>query len=259
MKKLLAFLTASVLTTCLWAQRLDSNNFVEACNFKTADPVGEGEAHYIPQNKDITYTIFFQNFGSDTVYNVRVEDTLSVHFDISSLREEAASNPFEMTLFNENIVRFSFPNIRLPNVKVNESESKGYIKFSISQKDNLPLMTKITNKASIYFDFNAPFMTNEVFHTIGQDLTNTEHRFMDGMAVQITPNPVKGQAQVSIAAPTFQEGELQVYNLSGQRLQNVGFVTNRFDFDASDLPKGVLFYKIELDGQLAASGSFISQ
>jgi hypothetical protein len=63
-------------------------------------------------------------------------------------------------------VRFNFPNINLPDSTNNEPESHGYIQYKIKRNAGLSPGTAISNKASIYFDFNAPIVTNTVTNNI---------------------------------------------------------------------------------------------
>ena len=258
MKKLLVISIVTFSTFSLFSQRPVNLTFANASNYKAAEPEGFGEAKFINKGQDITYTIFFQNNGYDTVQNVRIIDTISYHLDINSLRQDDASHPFEITVFSGNIVRFSFPNIRLPNIATDEEESKGFVQFTVSQKDNLPLMTHISNRAAIQFDFQPPIITNVVYHTIGEDFTNIKNVFMPGLSIQMIPNPVVDHAMVDVSGANFTYGEMQVYNLAGQLINSQSFNSNNFDLYAHDLPSGQLVYRIILDGQMAATGSFVS-
>lgn len=60
----------------------------------------------------------------------------------------------------------------LPDSNVNEAASHGFTSFRVKQVPNLPVGTLIENSAAIYFDFNAPVITNTSWHTIAlpQDL-----------------------------------------------------------------------------------------
>lgn len=242
-----------------YAQRLDNVDLVNVYNYKMAEPVGNGEAHFVERNKDISYTIFFQNVGADTVYNLRVMDTLSAHLDISTLRQDGASHAFNMTILGENIVRFSFANIRLPSSTVNEKKAKGWVKFTVSQKANLPLMTQINNTAAIHFDFAPPILTNTVYHTIGADLTNTRHANWPGLTLNIYPVPVHGNAVFDLQGASFSNGELLLFNSLGQLSHSQKFTGTFFELHSDQLLSGPYFYKIKLDGLLAANGQIVVQ
>ena len=257
MNHLLVTLFALLLSFPLLAQEPSNIDLSEAGNYKAADPVGVGQAHFIERGQEITYTIYFQNNGPDTAFNIRVLDTLSVHFDLNSLREESASHPYDMTLFNENVVRFSFPNIKLPHRDADENKSKGFIRFTVSQKENLPLLTFITNKAQIFFDFRPPVTTNEVYHRIGEDLTSARIIDNQDFSVQLSPNPVGTNAFLDIEGTSFRTGQMEIFNLTGQSVGTHIFKQSRFEFSSSSLLSGQYFYKITLDGEWATTGRFV--
>ncbi len=142
-------------------------------NDKMAFPKGYGEEHFIKANTDIEYKIRFQNTGTDTAFNIVIIDTLSNFLDISTLRLGSSSHPYTTELGADGLVQFTFYNIMLPDSNINEVASHGFIKFKIRQKPNLPIGTRIYNKADIYFDFNDPIITNETWHTIGDEIIGT--------------------------------------------------------------------------------------
>ena len=60
----------------------------------------------------------------------------------------------------DNIVFFEFLNILLPDSNVNELKSHGLVSFRIKPQTTVAPNSIITNKAAIYFDYNAPVITN---------------------------------------------------------------------------------------------------
>ena len=226
-------------------------------NYKSAEPAGWGDAHYIERGKDITYTIHFQNDGLDTALNVRIIDTISTFLDINTLRQEGASHPYNMSIQNGNVVRFSFPNIHLPNSATNQSAAKGFVSFTISQKLNLPLMTRIPNKASVHFDFRPVITTNTVYHTIGENFTGTQHVLIPGLNISLFPNPVSTHATIEVQGIPFHSGKFQVFDISGKKLHTQAFQHGVFRFSPPNRSSGQYFYQISLDGQLAATGGFV--
>ncbi len=254
MKNTFTIIFFALFMVGLCAQEPDNINVVEVGNYKMAEPPGFGEAHYIERSKDITYTIFFQNNSQDTVYNLRVVDTLSSHLDISTLRQEGASHAYNMTVLGGNTVRFSFPNIRLPNSATNEPTSMGFVKFTISQKENLPLMTVIPNTATIYFDFSPPVYTNTVFHTIGAGTTLVNQNYWPRLSLHVYPNPMEEKATFDIKGASFKYGELHLFSSLGQVVYSKIFSNSHFIVNPLQLPAGYYFYKITLDGLPAATG-----
>lgn len=115
--------------------------------------------------KELTYTIRFQNTGTSEAQHIYIDDTLDNNLDPSAFQLLAYSHEPLVQLW-ENVVRFNFPNINLPDSTTNEPESHGYVQFKVKLKDHLPAGTQIQNTAYIYFDFNAPVVTNTTTNII---------------------------------------------------------------------------------------------
>lgn len=138
-------------------------------NDKEAYPKGVCNSHFVNKNTDLEYMIRFQNVGNDTAFRVVILDTLSSLLDPTSIQPGASSHPYQFEIFGNAVLKISFPGILLPDSTTNEPASQGFVKFRISQKPDNPVDAQIKNSAAIYFDFNAPVITNEVFHIIGED------------------------------------------------------------------------------------------
>jgi uncharacterized repeat protein (TIGR01451 family) len=132
----------------------------------TVSPVGYTSAGYITNSEILKYTVRFQNTGNDTAFNVVVIDPLPSSLDKYSLQVLNASHNYWYEFRNPNVVAFHFDNLLLPDSTTNEEASHGTIKYSIAQVPGNVSGTVINNKADIYFDFNAPVITNEVKNTI---------------------------------------------------------------------------------------------
>ncbi len=135
-------------------------------NDKEVSPRGFDADGYITNSQNLKYTIRFQNTGTATAFAVTVIDSLPLALNKYSLSVLGSSHPYSYEFTAGNVVKFHFNNILLPDSNSNEAGSHGYIKFSIDQlPGNLPATT-IENNAGIYFDFNAPIITNTVKNTI---------------------------------------------------------------------------------------------
>ncbi|WP_205513126.1 T9SS type A sorting domain-containing protein [Longitalea arenae] len=131
------------------------------------DPNDKHENHngtlYIEQlqaGQPLTYTIRFQNMGTDTAFNIIIKDTLSDQLDIAALEMVSASHPYQFSLKDNKYAAWTFNDILLPDHNTNEPASHGYITYRIKPRNSLQLGDKIYNSASIYFDFNLPVQTN---------------------------------------------------------------------------------------------------
>lgn len=193
-------------------------------NDKIGYPIGYGAEHFILPGTEIEYRIRFQNTGSDTAFNIVVLDTLSPSLDPTTVRPGASSHPFEFEVTGNGILKFSFPNILLPDSTTNLEGSNGFVKFTISPR-NVPLGTVIENDAAIYFDFNPPVITNTVRHTIEEDFITQEPSaagftpFSD-VQIYLAPNPIPagGRPLLQVQSQKTMALHFQVYDTDGKHL-----------------------------------------
>jgi gliding motility-associated-like protein/uncharacterized repeat protein (TIGR01451 family) len=139
-------------------------------NDKQVSPAGAGPQRIIAEGQELEYLIRFQNTGTDVAYNVVIEDTLSPHLDIATLRIGAASHPFTWSVSGVGlpVITWTFKDIHLPDSTSNEPASHGYVRFRVKPVGSTALGTQISNSAAITFDYNSPIITNQVNNTIGQ-------------------------------------------------------------------------------------------
>lgn len=150
-------------------------------NIKVGFPLGLHSTHDISANQDLEYTIQFQNTGTDTAFTVIIRDTLSMDLDLLSVISGVASHQYSFRIYGPRVLEWSFYDIKLPDSSANEAASHGFIKYRVKQEKDLPIGKVIENSAAIYFDFNAPIITNSTNHRIiahqelnwvGQDTIN---------------------------------------------------------------------------------------
>src|SRR5205085_2261437 len=115
--------------------------------------------------KELKYTIEFQNTGNDTAFKIVIKDTLSQSLDYKTFRVIASSHPYIFTM-EERVLTFTFDNILLPDSTTDESHSHGFIKYSISPDTGLAQSTSIKNTAHIYFDYNGAVATNTALNIV---------------------------------------------------------------------------------------------
>jgi len=151
----------------------------------------------------------------------------------------------------------------LPDSNVNEPASNGFFKFKIQQQSDLPIGTIINNRAGIYFDFNAPVITNTSFLEIGEDflITRIENPVteIEGLEVRIMPNPFHGQTRIEVMSSQYTDLEFWVYDALGQRVDFQRFTGNQVNYQQNHLPKGLYVYEIRSTGQRLQSGKLMVQ
>jgi uncharacterized repeat protein (TIGR01451 family) len=108
----------------------------------------------------LTYTIRFQNTGTDTAFNIVIRDTLDSNLDWQSLEMINASHVNHFSIKEEHKLAWTFTDILLPDSNTNEPLSHGYVTYRIKPKSTLVIGDIVKNTASIYFDFNPPVQTN---------------------------------------------------------------------------------------------------
>jgi len=119
--------------------------------------------------KEFIFTIFFQNTGTAPAEHIYLIDTLDVDLNASTFKFLSSSHEVVTQLLPNRILRFSFPNINLPDSNSNEPGSHGYVQFKMSRNDSAYSNMTISNIAYIYFDLNPPVVTNEVFSILNPD------------------------------------------------------------------------------------------
>jgi uncharacterized repeat protein (TIGR01451 family) len=198
----------------------------------------------------LSYTIGFQNTGTDTAFTVVVKDTLPAQLDVLTLQPGASSHPYVLTTESlpggENALTFTFYTILLPDSFVNEPASHGWVKFRIKRMPGLPVGTVITNTAHNYFDFNPPVATNTLNTMIVQPLGTPGPANASGISV--SPNPFN--ETTTIRFDKTQEFELELFDLSGRRVLKSGKQNGTsYVIKRSSLESGVYLCRVTSPGQ----------
>jgi uncharacterized repeat protein (TIGR01451 family) len=115
---------------------------------------------YVSNGNYLLYTIYFQNSGTDTAYNILVTDTLGTKLDNTSLEMVNASGPYHLSITNGNNLNWTLTNAKLPDSAQNPAGSHGFITYKIKPLSSLVAGDTILNYASVYFDYNPPVVTN---------------------------------------------------------------------------------------------------
>jgi uncharacterized repeat protein (TIGR01451 family) len=210
-----------------------------------AVPTGYAAAHFIEKNTPIQYTIRFQNTGTDIANSVVLLDTLSTYLDVRSIAPGAASHPYDVDIIDGNVLRFRFDRINLPDSASNQAASQGFVKFQINQLPNNPEGSKILNTAAIYFDNNAPVLTNTTLHTIGSQFIVVETNEANGLGKNLKVYPNPASTELFFELPTeVTKGNFVLTDALGRKVHEETFIGNRYRFERKQLPSGVYFFKM---------------
>lgn len=160
-------------------------------NDKAVSPKGEGSQGIVPMaTKELSYRIRFQNTGTAPARTVKIRDIISNSIDLSSLKVTGASHAHTTEIIGNELV-VTFANINLVDSGTDYEASQGFIDVHVKLKPGLNLGTQIFNTAGIYFDFNAPVITNTVVTTLGSLVAGIESTVKFDFAVM--PNPASNQ------------------------------------------------------------------
>eukprot|EP00903_Cladosiphon_okamuranus_P000567 g565.t1 len=205
----------------------------------------EGEEVTIEEADNyLHYIIRFQNTGTASAINVRVNNVLDNELDWSTLQLESLSHPGRVEIMDGNLVDFIFDGINLPDSTSNEPASHGFIAYKIKPRSNVAVGDIFTNVADIYFDFNPAIVTNTVNTEIVLPVS------VDGPAAQLIrvfPNP-------AATTLTIEAGEeihsVRVYDVNGRLLQSLKPASEMTRLDVSFFRAGLYFMELSVGAEV---------
>ncbi|MEZ4805391.1 MAG: hypothetical protein R2852_07880 [Bacteroidia bacterium] len=111
-------------------------------------------------DKYISYSIFYQNSGSDTVNRVVIRDTVDQSLiDLSKFSLNWSKYPCEYVI-SGHVSSFYFDSIRLPFYSKSYSRSRAGFNFTVGLKSNVSEEQILYNKADIQMEFGNEQKTN---------------------------------------------------------------------------------------------------
>lgn len=224
-------------------------------NDKNVFPAGNGSNHQVDPGTALKYRIRFQNTGTASAINVVVRDTLDTDLEVLSLQPLGASHAHSLSIEQGRILVWSFNGIHLPDSNTNEPASHGYIDFSIAPKPGLPLGTVVENSASIYFDFNAPVLTNTAWITY--DVPSATQPPLPAPAIRVYPVPASTAVVVEYQRHEGQPWTLELLDLQGRRVHQATSDQGSYTLPRNGLSGGIYLYRVTtLDGR-AKTGKLI--
>lgn len=197
-----------------------------------------GTANVAPGAR-LNYTVGFQNVGNDVAYKVVVTDQLDSDVDMNTLEITSASHPMNIYMMPGNKLKFEFLNINLAASSVNEPLSHGFITYKVNAKSGLANGTAIDNSAEIFFDFNAPIVTNNVKNIIDIALGLNEQ---DGQLMITTlPNPATDYIRINTGNTSL--SQVSLFDMNGKMVVK-SLVEDKGTISLTDVNKGVYMVKV---------------
>ena len=218
---------ADTLTECFAVQNsYDPNN-------KSVSPAGNIDTG----SQWLTYTVEFQNTGTDTAYTVIVKDTLSPNIDASTFQYLASSNKAVIQLFGNAMV-FTFPKINLVDSATNPPLSVGWIQYKVKSLPNLPVGSQIKNTAYIYFDNNPAVVTNTTVNVVDTPTTPLGIRqVLNTGAIHLYPNPNSGTFTLLTSGSAG--SDYIITDMLGHVIAQHAITADRQTINMSDAARGV--------------------
>jgi uncharacterized repeat protein (TIGR01451 family) len=211
----------------------DPNDKVVARPASTIQTVGDPVSSLNAATQEtLTYTIRFQNTGTAPAQNIYIIDTLDADLDWTTLSLVEATHNMQVINHGNGVIRFEFPSIWLADSTTNEPESHGHLVYRITENASATVGTEIENTAYIYFDWNAPIITNTTYNinVIGVDgLTEN-----NGLNVHLFPNP----SSESITISCDGNFDYQLIDLSGRTI-STGHATDLETLNISTAAAGI--------------------
>jgi hypothetical protein len=225
-------------------------------NEKTVAPANSISA----DDSILYYTIHFQNTGSDSTWFITVKDTLSPNLDPATVRNVASSHPYsKFMIADRGILTWVFNPYRLPDSLTNARASQGFVSFTVKKKKNLPIGTLISNRASVYFDYNEPILTNTVLDTVAMPLYIPDVKADNNITVKAFPNPFASLTHIVVDGLKGKY-DFELYDVTGRLKKKItGIENNQFDLQRDNLAQGIYFYRIVVSSQQAAYGKLVIQ
>lgn len=174
-----------------------------------------------PNTTSLAYLIRFQNTGTSDAINVHIVDTIDTKLPIEKILITGWSTPVRPTIeiLQGRILVFTFPNIMLPDSHANEPKSHGFISYRCALTTDLPLNTKIYNRAYIYFDYNDPVQTNTT-ENMRTDKIGINKVYGGSSTIKIYPNPANDIINIDFRANSGISNQMvvKIYDLNGREV-----------------------------------------
>lgn len=215
-------------------------------NDKRVNPPGVQTANYTLFDRDLFYTIRFQNTGNDTAFKVVVLDTLDSNLDFNTFEFISSTHEVTTELNPANgALKFTFNNILLPDSNVDEPGSNGELTYKIRCLAGLPENTEIKNTAYIIFDLNDAVITNTTLNTLVSVIpVGIDEVINTGNGVVIYPNPFDESAVIKFKNPDNEQYHLIITDIEGRKVAEQLSVSDKILLNKGNIRSGIYFYRL---------------
>ena len=187
----------------------------------------------------VHYMIRFENTGSASAVNIVVKDEIDLsQFDITTLIPLGGSHDYYTRVRDGNVVEFIHENI---NLDFNDATNDGFVLFKIKTLSTLLEGDTFDNSAEIYFDFNAPIITNTETVTVMNTASIAE---TTDASITVYPNPARDYIQISSSNGLK---SASIIDVNGRMLSQTNFIGSLIEqrISTQNLNSGVYFISIQ--------------
>ena len=222
---------------------------------KEVNPRGD----LMPGDSLLTYTIYFQNPGTDTARVIKITDSLSPYLDPLSVQNIASSPLYNQFYIGPGVVlTWIFSPAQIPGSEVNALTSTGFVSFTAKLKSGTRPGYTVKNHATVVIDNNAPVNTDTTHNFIAYPaavITLTDKPVM----VRIFPNPFNSETNI-IVDGLNDKYDFEVMDVTGRLVKKISSLTaNQFQLDRDGLSAGVYIYNISSSHKTVACGRIAIQ
>jgi len=210
------------------------------------DPNDKAAAAYITpealaQGEPIEYTIRFENTGNFYAEKVVIKDVLESNLNPATFRFISSSHPCTWKMKQDGTVEFTFNQIFLfPN-------ETGFVRFSVEGDRDLALNEMVSNTGAIYFDFNAPIITNTVKTTV-QYAFSSPGLAQAAFRLQVSPNPTSSYLLLELPeAALDMAAQVALFDQTGTQVITRKNLSSKMRLDLLALSAGM--YEVVLFGR----------
>ena len=197
---------------------------------------------FITSDEWLYYTIRFQNLGTAEAIFVRIEDALDDQLDESTFQMLRSSHDYVVTRTGKDLEWF-FDDINLPAEQDDAEGSNGFVYFRVKPLAGYGVGDIIPNSAAIYFDFNAPVITNTFTTTFVETLSTNDFNRAN---FNIYPNPAKDDVTIALQNGLIDEYQISIVDIQG-KIINVPQLndSNSIALNVSSLNAGLYFVQLK--------------
>jgi hypothetical protein len=228
-------------------------------NYKEVSPKGFfAQGLIATEDSILNYVVHFQNEGSYFAQNIIVVDTLDADLDWTSLKPGYSDHNFTASISESGVLKYTFKNINLAwKSQYGDPLSSGLFSYSIKTKRNLAIGTQFINGAAIYFDYNAPVITNKTLNTLGIVVTGIENKTgLLSDELNVFPNPTNGSVTIN---SRDNMKSIEVYSITGALLLSESAKDKTHQLQLNNLAEGIYFVKVTYVNSMSVTKKVIKE